>query len=89
MQLRSKSGLMQIVFCLVLVVSTMLQAAPTATVTKLADGVQFSFQAGTLRLAVMSNAIIRVTYAKGDSIPELKSYSVVCHAVDRYQMGRN
>jgi alpha-D-xyloside xylohydrolase len=45
--------------------------------TKQIDGVLITLQPGVLRLQVMSEAVIRVTYAAGDALPELKSYSVI------------
>jgi hypothetical protein len=51
------------------------QAAPIGTVTRQIDGALIAMAPGTLRLQVMSDAVIHVTYSAGDLIPELKSYS--------------
>lgn len=44
---------------------------------KLADGAQLSVDGGTLRVQFWTPEIVRVTYAPGTEIPELKSLSVV------------
>jgi alpha-D-xyloside xylohydrolase len=60
-----------------LVASKPLSAAPVTGATRQADGVIVTLRPGILRLQVMSADVIRVTYAAGDSLPELKSYSVI------------
>jgi alpha-D-xyloside xylohydrolase len=57
--------------------STRLSAMPVTGVSQQADGALLSMQPGTLRLQVVSDDVIRVTYAAGSQLPQLKSYSVV------------
>jgi len=52
-------------------------AIPVTGVTKEADGALLTMQPGVLRIEVMSDAVIRVTYAVGNQLPQLKSFSVV------------
>jgi alpha-D-xyloside xylohydrolase len=52
-------------------------AAPVTGVVRQADGVVVRMQPGVLRLVVMQESVIRVTYAAGATIPELHSSSVV------------
>jgi alpha-D-xyloside xylohydrolase len=52
-------------------------AAPVTGVVRQADGVVVRMQPGVLRLVVMQESVIRVTYAAGATIPELHSFSVV------------
>ena len=52
-------------------------AMPVSGVNKEADGVLFTMQPGVLRFQVMSDAVIRVTYAAGSQLPQLSSYSVI------------
>jgi alpha-D-xyloside xylohydrolase len=56
---------------------TQIQAMPVKGVTKQADGVLLSMEPGVLRLQVMSESMIHVTYATGPQLPVLQSYSVV------------
>jgi len=44
---------------------------------KMSDGAQFTVDGGTLRVQFWSPEIVRVTYAPGAELPELKSLSVV------------
>ena len=46
-----------------------LWAAPVKSASKQADGVLVQFSTGILRLQVMSDAVVRVTYAAGDALP--------------------
>jgi alpha-D-xyloside xylohydrolase len=55
----------------------MAAAAPVKQFTRQTDGLLLSLQPGTLRLQVFSESIIRVTYSAGETLPELKSFSVV------------
>src|SRR5271163_4868695 len=57
-----------------------LRAGPIKSVSKSADGVSFALTPGTLRLAVMSDSVIRVTYGAGDSLPTITSYTVIAKA---------
>jgi len=50
---------------------------PVVKFNKVADGVVMEMQPGVLRLQVWSDDVVRVTYAAGNEIPELKSLSVV------------
>jgi len=55
-------------------------AAAEAAVTaakKLPDGAQYTVDGGTLRIQFWSPEIVRVTFAPGAEVPELKSLSVV------------
>ncbi len=52
------------------------KAAVTAP-KKLSDGAQFTVDGGTLRIQFWSPEIVRVTYAPGAELPEMKSLSVV------------
>jgi alpha-D-xyloside xylohydrolase len=54
--------------------------AKVTDATKGREEVTMKMEGGVLRLAVMSPEVIRVTYAAGEVIPELKSYSVVENA---------
>jgi alpha-D-xyloside xylohydrolase len=54
-----------------------LWATPVTAVSEQADGVLLLIQPGLLRLQVMSDAVIHVTYAPGNQLPQLKSYAVV------------
>lgn len=67
--------------CLLLLSGTLpsarLSAMPVTGVSKEADGALLAMQPGTLRLQVISDDVIRVTYATGSQLPQLKSYSVV------------
>ena len=51
-------------------------AAVTAS-KRLPDGAQFTVDGGTLRIQFWSPEIVRVTFAPGTELPELKSLSVV------------
>jgi alpha-D-xyloside xylohydrolase len=53
------------------------RAMPVTAVSKQLDGVLLTMQPGLLRLQVMSDAVIRITYAVGNQLPQLQSYSVV------------
>ena len=57
--------------------STRLPAQPVTSVTRQADGVVLTMQPGLLRLQVMSDDVIRVTYVKSGQIPQTKSFSVI------------
>ncbi len=59
------------------IAGTPLWSAPVTGVRKQADGVLVTLQPGVLQLQVMSGAVIHVTYAVGNALPELKSYTVV------------
>jgi alpha-D-xyloside xylohydrolase len=50
---------------------------PVTSVSRQPDGLLLKLESGVLRLQVMSPYTIRVTYAAGDAIPDLKSYSVI------------
>jgi alpha-D-xyloside xylohydrolase len=54
-------------------------AAPVAVtgVTRQADGVTLSMQAGVMRVQVWGDRVIRVTYAPGAALPDLHSLSVI------------
>ena len=52
-------------------------AAADITAQRSADGVTFKLEGAVLRLQVWSDRIIRVTYAPGGALPELKSLCVV------------
>src|SRR5260370_29916588 len=52
-------------------------SAPVTGVRKQADGALVTLQPGVLQLQVTSGAVIHVTYAVGNALPELKSYTVV------------
>src|SRR5436190_5599192 len=52
------------------------KAAVTAP-KKLPDGAQFTVDGGTLRIQFWSPEIVRVTFAPGAEVPELKSLSVI------------
>jgi alpha-D-xyloside xylohydrolase len=70
-------------FACIAIAGTRLGAALVTDVRKQADGVLVTLQPGVLRLQVMSDAVIHVTYAAGNALPELKSYTVVAKpAVD-------
>ncbi len=49
---------------------------PVKSVKQQADGVVLTLQAGTLRLLVCSDSIVRVTYSPGTSIPDTPQYAV-------------
>ncbi|MGN6370910.1 MAG: glycoside hydrolase family 31 protein [Phycisphaerae bacterium] len=53
------------------------EPAPVLHVSKQPDGLSLQLHPGTLRLQVWSPQTIRVTYAPGDALPELKSWSVI------------
>src|SRR6266851_3218407 len=59
------------------IAGTPLWSAPVTGVRKQADGVLVTLQPGVLQLQVMSGTVIHVTYAVGNALPELKSYTVV------------
>src|SRR6266849_9225417 len=59
------------------IAGTPLWSAPVTGVRKQADCVLVTLRPGVLRLQVMSGAVIHVTYAVGNALPELKSYTVV------------
>jgi alpha-D-xyloside xylohydrolase len=50
---------------------------PVQSVKKQADGVLLKMERGTLRIEVCADAIVRVTYAAGDSIPETPQYAII------------
>jgi alpha-D-xyloside xylohydrolase len=49
---------------------------PVPALQRQADGVMLKTEAGTLRLQVWSERILRVTFAPGTDLPKIKSYSV-------------
>jgi len=56
---------------------SMLLAAHVNSATRKPDGVLFALEGGTLRLQVMSDSVIRVTYAAAKALPDLQSYTVI------------
>jgi alpha-D-xyloside xylohydrolase len=68
---------------LFLLLAPALFAAPPAvtSVRKTPDGVLLQTSSGVLRLQVWSDRVVRVTYGPGESLPPLKSLSVISHPV--------
>jgi alpha-D-xyloside xylohydrolase len=64
-----------VVYCAI--ADTPLLSEPITGVRKQADGVLVLSRSGVLQIQVMSGAVIHVTYAAGNALPELKSYTVV------------
>jgi alpha-D-xyloside xylohydrolase len=50
---------------------------PVASAHKDADGATLKMNPGILKLQVFSSNVVRIVYAPGDSLPKLKSFSVI------------
>jgi alpha-D-xyloside xylohydrolase len=74
MKLRALLGLS--ILCGV-IAATPVRATPVTAIHKQIDGAVLTMPPGVLRLQVMSDNVIRVTYAAGTQLPQLTSYAVV------------
>ena len=61
-------------------------SAAAPAVEKQPQGVTVLFEGGTVRLEVWSGRVVRVTYAPGAAIPDIRSLSVVAKPVGPFQV---